>query len=241
MFEESLLESAHLIRTQSRWPAFASFALQAAIAATIILIPILHPEVAPLRAKLLELTAPPPPTPPPPPPQRVHVDSSAASTSATPPPMEAAITQGPRIERTLNPNGFTDTPPPIGAGMNMGNNAPSLIPGNSSTGAGPNIVVTKPAPPGRVSLGVNPGILLAPIQPIYPPIAKAAHQEGTVIVHAIISKTGRIESANAVSGPVMLQSAALDAIRVARYRPYLLDGLPTEVDTTFSVNFRLSE
>ena len=47
------------------------------------------------------------------------------------------------------------------------------------------------------------------------------------------------KSAAAESGPMMLQQAALDAIRMARYRPYLLNGLPTEVDTTFVVNFRL--
>jgi protein TonB len=83
-------------------------------------------------------------------------------------------------------------------------------------------------------------MLLAPIQPLYPPIAKAAHREGTVIIHAIISKEGRIESANVVSGPAMLTGAALDAVRNAHYRPYLLNGQPTEVETTFSINFRLS-
>jgi protein TonB len=64
--------------------------------------------------------------------------------------------------------------------------------------------------------------------------------EGTVIIHAIISKDGHIESANAVSGPPMLQGSALEAVRAARYRPYLLTGLPTEVDTTFSIVFRLN-
>src|SRR6201995_2922187 len=87
MFEESLLESSHLIRTQSRWPAFASFGLQAAIAATIIIIPILHPEVVPVHAKLLEITAPPMPVAtPPPPPERVRVESAASTAPSMPEP-----------------------------------------------------------------------------------------------------------------------------------------------------------
>jgi protein TonB len=117
----------------------------------------------------------------------------------------------------------------------------SLAP--SGTSGSPNIAVAGPVRPERAhaSTGVSAGLLLAPIQPIYPPIAKAAGIQGTVTVHAIISKTGTIESASATSGRIMLQKAALDAIRMARYRPYLLNGLPTEVDTVFSVNFRLSE
>ncbi len=83
------------------------------------------------------------------------------------------------------------------------------------------------------------GLLLTPIQPVYPRIAVAAGIQGTVVMEAVISKTGRIESLHVVSGSPMLQTAALDAVRGARYRPYLLNGEPTEVQTTISVNFRL--
>jgi protein TonB len=70
-------------------------------------------------------------------------------------------------------------------------------------------------------------------------IAKAAGVQGTVIIQANISKSGAIERAHVVSGPAMLQAAALEAVRSARYRPYMLDHQPTEVETTFSINFRL--
>jgi periplasmic protein TonB len=242
MFEESLLESAHLIRTQSRWPAFASFGLQAAIAATIIIVPILHPEVVPLHTKLLEITAPPLPTQPPPPPKRVHVDMSESTSTSVPEP--AQPTMAAQIDTRLDPNRSSNDPPPdgasIGAMSNSSNPLASLAP--SGTTGGANVVVAGPVRPvvAHISTGVSAGLLLAPIQPIYPAIAKAAHQEGIVTVHAIISKTGTIESASATSGPMMLQQAALEAIRRARYRPYLLNGLPTEVDTIFVVNFRLS-
>jgi protein TonB len=82
-------------------------------------------------------------------------------------------------------------------------------------------------------------MLLTPIQPLYPAIAKATHTEGTVVMEAVISKAGRIESLRAVSGPQMLRGAALNAVQAARYQPYRLNGEPTEVQTTITVVFRL--
>jgi protein TonB len=72
---------------------------------------------------------------------------------------------------------------------------------------------------------------------VYPPIAKAAHVQGAVILHAVISKQGTIENLQVVSGPPMLAGAAMDAVRRWRYKPYLLNNEPTEVDTTITVNF----
>jgi protein TonB len=63
--------------------------------------------------------------------------------------------------------------------------------------------------------------------------------QGTVVVTAMIDKEGRIVGVRVLSGPAMLQGAAVDAVREARYRPYLLNGEATEVETTVSVNFRL--
>jgi protein TonB len=75
---------------------------------------------------------------------------------------------------------------------------------------------------------------------VYPAIAKAARVEGSVVVEAVISKMGTIESLRVVSGPPMLQGAAIDAIRAARYQPYRLNGEATEVQTTITVNFRMA-
>jgi protein TonB len=82
-------------------------------------------------------------------------------------------------------------------------------------------------------------MLLTPIRHIYPAIAKATGVQGTVVVSAVISRTGTIESLHVISGPPMLQPAALEAIRTARYQPYRLNGEPTEVETTITVNFRI--
>jgi protein TonB len=83
-------------------------------------------------------------------------------------------------------------------------------------------------------------MLLSPIRPAYPQIARSAGIQGTVVIRAIISKSGHIESTLVLSGSPMLQSAALEAVRAARYRPYLLNNQPTEVETTISINFVLN-
>jgi protein TonB len=137
-------------------------------------------------------------------------------------------------------------PPSMGvAGMSgMAGGSPGGVFGGiaGGTGSGPAIVVAKPKPtgPARISGGVIAGNILTKTQPVYPPIAKAAHVGGTVVLHAIISKTGAITSLQAVSGPDMLKGAALDAVKQWRYKPYLLNGEPTEVDTTITVNFNLN-
>jgi len=89
----------------------------------------------------------------------------------------------------------------------------------------------------RVSPGAMEGNLIAKVTPIYPEIAKAAHLQGVVVLHAIISKTGDVENLSVISGPPMLTSSAVDAVRQWRYKPYLLNGEPTEVETTINVNY----
>ncbi len=86
---------------------------------------------------------------------------------------------------------------------------------------------------------VSEGLILQKTKPVYPPIAIAAHAQGTVVLAATISKGGTIENLRVVSGPAMLQQAAVDAVRTWRYRPYLLDGQPVEVETTVNVVFTL--
>jgi protein TonB len=83
------------------------------------------------------------------------------------------------------------------------------------------------------------GMVLLKTQPIYPPIAKAARVQGVVVLQATISKTGSITDLHVVSGPAMLQSAALDAVKSWRYKPYLLNNEPVEVETQVNVIFTL--
>jgi len=242
MFGDSLVESrVDSLYSSKRWTVLASIGLQATIAGVVITLPLLHPEAPVLRLDAPKVWMPLMPKQPPPPVQ-VQREASASSSSAMAAPSEPTR----RLILTTMLQTRTSTaeePPslaPFGSGM-MGN--PDGLPGGIGVGHGPGPVVSV-APPVRasvlhVSTGVSDGMLIAPIRPVYPVIAKAAGVQGTVIVEAVISRIGTIESLHVVSGPPMLQSAALDAIRQARYRPYRLNGEPTEVQTTITVNFRM--
>ena len=91
----------------------------------------------------------------------------------------------------------------------------------------------------RVSTGVSEGMLLHRVEPTYPIIAQRARIEGTVELRAIISKDGEIEGLQRISGHPLLVTAAMDAVRQWRYRPYALNGEPLEVETNVVVNFHM--
>jgi protein TonB len=91
----------------------------------------------------------------------------------------------------------------------------------------------------KLSEGVLEAQLLSRIEPQYPTLAKLTKTEGTVRMHAIISRDGRITSLDVISGHPLLVQAALDAVRQWRYRPTMLNGEPVEVETSITVIFRL--
>jgi TonB family protein len=91
----------------------------------------------------------------------------------------------------------------------------------------------------RISAGVSGGLLIRRVTPAYPPEARRAHIQGTVILHAVIDKEGKIADLQVVSGPKELTQAAIGAVQQWRYKPYLLMGAPVEVDTEVQVNFQL--
>jgi periplasmic protein TonB len=237
MFEDSLVESrVGQVSSSKRWTMLASIGLQVAVAGVVLVLPLLHPEAMPFRLEAPKVLMPLLPKPPVP----VVVErASAASSSSVAMPSE---TQTASLTPTLPSIRPVVGDPPlavIGSGMRMTDALPGGIVGS---GSGPVVSLAParaPLVPLHVSTGVLQGMLLAPIRPVYPVIAKAAGVQGTVVVEAVISRKGTIESLRVVSGPLMLQNAALDAIREARYRPFRLNGEPTEVQTTITVNFRM--
>jgi protein TonB len=236
MFEESLVASrVGTVSAEKRWTVAASIGLQVAVAGVVMVLPLLHPEMLPFHVEAPKVLMPLMPRPPVPVVAREASASSATLSAAAPSELRAAML--PSLLPSLHPSmGEPPVMGPIGDAMGRSDGVPFGI----GVGTGPAVSV-RPVSVGpmRVSKGVSEGMLLTPIRPVYPAIARAAHVEGTVVVEAIISRTGTIESLHAVSGPVMLQNAALEAIREARYRPYLLNGEPTEVQTTITVNFRM--
>jgi periplasmic protein TonB len=92
----------------------------------------------------------------------------------------------------------------------------------------------------RVSSGVAQGLLVHQVTPKYPPLARQARIQGTVVLHAVIGKDGSVQNLRVLSGHPMLTQAAMDAVRQWHYKPYLVNGEPVEADTQINVNFNLS-
>lgn len=93
----------------------------------------------------------------------------------------------------------------------------------------------------RVSQGVMSGMIDKKVEPVYPPLARQARIQGVVLLKAQISKTGDVVNLQLVSGHPMLAPAAIDAVKQWKYRPYLLNGFPVDVETDITVNFTLSD
>ena len=240
MFEDSLVVSrVESISPEKRWTAIASVSIQMALAAIVIALPMIHPEGLPMRVadapKVLMPVTPRPPVP------VVVAEKASSNTPASAAfPVETRrliFASKPGAEQAAN-----EEPPllPFGSRMGGPDSLPTVI--GIANGGGPMVSVAPSRPkagPLRISTGLSEGMLVAPIRPVYPVIARTAGIQGAVVVEAVISRTGSIESLHVVSGPLMLQTAALEAIRAAKYRPYKLNGEPVEVQTTITVNFRI--
>ena len=83
------------------------------------------------------------------------------------------------------------------------------------------------------------GNLIRRVEPLYPALARQLGIQGGVVIRAVISREGTIEHAEVSSGPELLRSAALEAVRRWKYRPYYLNGRAVEVETEITVNFVL--
>jgi periplasmic protein TonB len=140
-----------------------------------------------------------------------------------------------------------DAPPPVMSAGVVGG-VPGGIPGGQMGGVIGGIIsstpvaVPKVATPQRVrvSQGVTQGLLVRKIQPNYPPLARQARIQGSVLLQAEISKDGTIENLHLISGHPMLAPAAIEAVKQWKYKPYILNGEPVEVETQITVNFTLS-
>jgi protein TonB len=92
----------------------------------------------------------------------------------------------------------------------------------------------------RISQGVTRGLLIQRVEPAYPPLARAARVQGEVVLQAIIDRDGNIQNLQLMSGHPMLVPSAIAAVKQWRYKPYLLNGNPVEVETSITVIFTLA-
>src|SRR5215831_20288891 len=245
MFEDSLIESGGRLRTKRGVTTFFSFILQVIIIGILIIIPLLYTEALPKQTLTSFLVAPPPPPPPPPPPAAAPVKViKQIQTNIVNNQLRTPTAIPKKVEMIKE----EEAPPPVMATGGVVGGVPGGVPGGQMGGVIGGIIsstpvaVPKVATPQRVrvSQGVSQGLLVRKVNPTYPPLARQARIQGSVLLQAEISKDGSIENLRLISGHPMLAPAAIEAVKQWKYKPYFLNGEPVEVETQITVNFTLS-
>ena len=247
MFADSILEFGQQKRRHSV-ATITSFILNCLAVGVMLIMPLVFTESLPKGQLLTFLVAPPPPPPPPPPAaeqvQRVvrQIQTDMLNTGQLRTPS--------RIPLKVQMIKEEDAPPPMPTTGGVVGGVPGGIPGGQLQGVIGGIVsATSAAVPKfipvapqrvRISQGVTKGLLIHKQEPAYPALARAARIQGDVILSAVIDVNGQITNLQLVSGHPMLVPSAIDAVRQWRYKPYLLNGQPVEVETTITVIFSLS-
>lgn len=148
--------------------------------------------------------------------------------------------------------------PPLEVEVVAGDQRQTVTPGNPSIklDLGPKSPATNenaaPAVPQNTSGGVtnataqvhlSPGtaeVVSHPVDPNYPMLAKQMKVQGSVVLQALIGKDGRIQDLHVLSGPAILSTAAREAVKQWRFKPYLQAGQPVETEARITVNFTIS-
>jgi protein TonB len=222
-----------------------SFVLQILLVGVLVLIPLLYTEALPKQQLMTFLVAPPPPPPPPPPPAAVPQKVVKVVQTDI---INGELRTPTKIPKKVEIIKEEEAPPPVMSAAGVVGGVPGGVPGGQMGGVIGGIIsstpvaVPKVATPQRVrvSQGVSQGLLVHRVQPMYPPLARQARIQGTVILQAEISKDGTIENLRLISGHPMLAPSAIEAVKQWRYKPYFLNGEPVAVETQITVNFTLA-
>jgi len=235
MFEDSLIESGGRIKNKRGLTTVASFILEAFLVVMLVLIPLLFTEALP-KTQMMTLLMAPPPSPPPAVAPRVvkHVQTDIAHELRTPT----------EIPKRVDVSDKDPAPPPTSVGVLGAEGVLGDRPGDGMPGIIPSIpaAVPKMVAPHRlqVSQGVTQGMLLHRVQPSYPALARQARIQGSVVLQAEIGRDGSIQNLHLISGHPMLAPSAVEAVKQWKYKPYILNQQPVEVETTITVNFSLA-
>jgi periplasmic protein TonB len=242
MFEDSLFASNSVSNPRRGWTALTSFFVQTLFIGVLVALPLLFTEALPLTHLTDYLTVPPASAPP---------DTVEVVHHATRPPdsnmMGDRILQPTRIPNHIQ-SAVDDTSPEVGApdgvigSSNFASNVNSdfmhsILNNVHPSVAHPSLANSKPV---IVSRGVSEGLLIHQVKPTYPHLAVITHTQGEVILQAVIGRNGTIQNLHVISGHPMLIKAAVDAVQQWRYRPYMLNGEPVDVETQVRVTFTIS-
>jgi len=231
MFEDSVFASAGRIRSRNGAGLIAASFVETAAVAALVLVPLLYPHLLPRAVSAFLLDVPP---------MQVEEPKPLTRTEAvrmTP----AVLDMGIHAPRQIPTNIYIPERAETQLAINTADFAGPLPPASDAFGSAEAVnVVRGPEQHSlRVPSSMVEGLLVHKTLPVYPPIARASRTQGMVVLEATISRSGTIENLRVESGPPMLRQAALDAVSNWRYRPYLLNGVPIEVETTVNVIFRL--
>jgi len=167
-------------------------------------------------------------------PAKLHAPKPASTYSAT----STAIPSPVRNAQEV-------VPPPVGTTGGILGGAPGGV-FSEMLNSAPSVPVLAKSPVStpvkrmRIASRVAEANLIHDVAPQYPPEAGRARIEGAVVLMAVIGKDGSVEDVRVESGLPILAQAAVDAVKQWRYRPYLLNGEPVEVDSRITINFTLS-
>ncbi len=232
MFGDTLLESASTSGKRKRWPMATAFTLELIAAGIVVMIPLFSTGVISVSARVLPFIPVKPIAIEPVRPiavDRSHVngaDSVPRATVVLANNNKNTIYIGPPVEITPDTSQVI-----IGTSAGPNNSLTELAKSGPTTNV-------KPAGPKRIVSVLEEAQLVRKVEPVYPRIAIVSGVQGQVKLHAVIARDGSIQSLNVTSGHPMLASAALEAVRQWRYRPYILNGEAVEVETFITVNFR---
>jgi protein TonB len=198
-------------------------------------------------------------------PPRAVANASAPSNAAnsaptrTPTPSQAAPAPAPETRRSAETHNSAPLEEPTkkpslgavrlaspvvrgsGEGNASGEPLPSIDAHAESSSADPLADVAHhkaPAVPIPVGGDVKPAQLIKSVAPVYPPLAKTQRVTGNVTLDALIDVSGNVAQVKVISGPPLLHQAALEAVKQWKYTPAQLDGNPTSMHLTVTVQFR---
>jgi len=241
MFADALLDSQTMGHSRRGWATLTSFGLQAIAVACLLILPLFYTQVLPLLQAPVHII-----NPPSAPISVLQAQPHQQSGDAIS--LMSAVGQAVRMPSRIPTHTISINDPfgpilPITVGTCNQcadtSDPRSLVAGAIGDKPGPVLAPQQKPHPLRVSAMME-GSLIHPIDPSYPPIAKAAGIQGSVILAAVIGRDGSVQNLQVVSGHPLLVQAALNAVSQWRYRPYILNGAPIEVDTRITVNFILS-
>jgi protein TonB len=241
LFHDSLVISGKKSRTLNPWAAVGSVALLSLVLLALVVIPLFHTDVVLPERKTLTMLYLPPAAP------ASNVASLRVPTSAfknTPTklsfPSPVHTTQEAPAAPVVTASGVVGGVPGGVFGGIPGGTLTDLL---RSKGTAPVLTSTRaPAPKRtRVPARIAEANLVYDVAPKYPPEAGRERIEGIVVLMAVIGKDGTVRDVRIESGLPVLAQAAIEAVKQWRYRPYLLNGEPVEIDSQITINFNLSK